>query len=290
MFSFGTLLSGLSIGSILLLVALGLAIIYGTMGVINLAHGDFLMIGAYATWYLQKYWHMGLIATLPVVFIVGCIVGLVVEKTVVRYLYRRPLDTILATWGISILLEEAVNLGAGSNLKYVQLPGMLSGDWVLFGAHVGVYRILIIGIALALLIATSVLFFRTDFGLKVRAVVSNPETAEGHGVNSGLIYAATFAYGSGLAAFAGALVAPIKSVSPTMGIHYIVDAFLVVVVGGVGSLLGLFVSAGIIGEMESIIGFAIDDTTAKVIIFLAVIAIIRFRPQGLFVSKVRQPS
>lgn len=289
MFSLGTLLSGLSIGSILLLVALGLAIIYGTMGVINLAHGDFLMIGAYTTWYLQKYWHMGLIATIPIVFVIGCLVGLIVEKTVVRYLYKRPLDTILATWGISILLEEAVNLGAGSNLKYVQLPGALSGDWVVLGAHIGVYRVLIIAVALVLLLLTVFLFYGTNFGLKVRAVVSNPETAEAHGVNSGLIYAATFAYGSGLAAFAGALVAPIKSVSPTMGIHYIVDAFMVVVVGGVGSLLGLMVSSGVIGEMESVIGYAIDDTTAKVIIFLAVIAIIRYRPSGLFVSKVRQP-
>lgn len=290
MFSLDNLISGLSIGSILLLVALGLAIIYGTMGVINLAHGDFLMVGAYTTWFMQKNLHIGLLYTMPVVFIVGIIVGLIVERGIVQFLYKRPLDTILATWGVSILLEELVNIFAGSNLKYVNLPNMLSGDLVIFGVHFGEYRLLIIAVASALLLFTAYLFYKTDFGLKVRAVVRNPEIAEANGINSKLIYSATFAYGSGLAALAGALIAPIKSVSPTMGVHYVVDAFLVVVVGGVGSLFGLMVSSGIIGELESIIGYAIDSTTAKVLIFIAVIVIIRFKPAGLFSSKVRQPS
>lgn len=288
MLSLDTMIAGLSIASILLLVALGLAIIYGTMGVINLAHGDFLMIGAYATWYLQRTWHIGLLPSIPIVFLVGGLLGLLLEKTIVQFLYKRPLDTILATWGISILLEESVNLTAGANSKYVQLPVLLSGHIAVAGVSIAMYRLMIICVSLLLLLLTVYIFNCTEFGLKIRAVVSNSEIAEAHGVNSKRIYALTFAYGSGLAALAGALIAPIKSVSPAMGVHYVVDAFIVVVVGGVGSLFGLVMSSALVGEMESILGYLLNDTTAKVLIFLAVIAVIRVRPSGLFASKVRE--
>lgn len=282
-----TLVAGLSIGAILLLVALGLGIIYGVMGVINLAHGDFVMIGAYTTWYLEKSLHMSFFTVLPAAFVVGALLGLVVERGIVQFLYARPLDTILATWGISIVLEEAVNLLAGSNLKYVQLPNSLGGSIDVLGVSVAPFRLFVLAVALTLLAFTVIVLYRTDFGMKVRAVMQNREVAEAYGIKAQTIYAVTFAYGSGVAALAGALVAPIKSVSPTMGIGYVVDAFITVVVGGVGSLTGLVVSSAIIGEAESIFGFLWNATLAKAVIFTAVIVLLRYRPRGLFGKALR---
>jgi urea transport system permease protein len=282
-----TLIAGLSIGAILLLVALGLGIIYGVMGVINLAHGDFVMIGAYTTWVLEKHLHISFFVALPAAFLVGAILGVLVERGVVQYLYTRPLETILATWGISIVLQEAVNLLAGSNLKYVELPASLHGSAIVFGLSLPLFRVFVLGIAVALLALTVFILYRTDFGLRVRAVMQNREIAEAFGTRAKMIYVVTFAYGSGIAALAGALVAPIKSVSPTMGTGYVVDAFITVVVGGVGSLVGLVVSSGIIGEAESIFGFIWNATLAKVLIFTAVVVLLRYRPSGLFGRTMR---
>ncbi len=282
-----TLIAGLSIGAILLLVALGLGIIYGVMGVINLAHGDFVMVGAYTTWFLEKQLHLSFFSVLPAAFFVGAFLGVVVERGVVQFLYTRPLETILATWGISIVLQEAVNLMAGSNLKYVELPGSLHGSISLLGLSLPLFRLFVLGVAIALLGVTVIILYRTDFGLKVRAVMQNREVAEAFGTKAKTIYVVTFAYGSGMAALAGALVAPIKSVSPTMGTSYVVDAFITVVVGGVGSLLGLVVSSGLIGEAESVLGFVWNSTMAKAVIFLAVVVLLRFRPRGLFGRSLR---
>lgn len=285
-----TLVSGLSIGAILLLVALGLGIIYGVMGVINLAHGDLVMVGAYTTWFLEKNLNLSFFAVLPAAFVVGAVLGVLIERGVVQFLYTRPLETILATWGISIVLEEAVNLLAGSNLKYVSLPSSLRGSLTVLGFSVPLFRLFMLAMAIALLVLTVVILYRTDFGLKVRAVMQNREIAEAFGIKANVIYMATFAYGSGMAALAGALVAPIKSVSPTMGVSYIVDAFITVVVGGVGSLVGLVVSSGLIGEAEAVLGFVWNATSAKVVIFLAVVVLLRYRPRGLFGKSMRYSS
>jgi len=279
--------AGLSVGSILLLIALGLAIIYGTMGVINLAHGDFLMLGAYSTWFLETHLGVGLLPSVVIAFFMVGIVGWVLERTVVQFLYHRPLDTILATWGIGMMLEQAIRLTAGGKLRYVELPSWLDSSVTLFNAHISLYRLLVVGLTLALVALTWYLLSRTEYGMKVRAVTQNPNIAQCYGVNAKRVYSLTFAYGAGLAGVAGALVAPIKSVSPEMGTHFVVDAFLVVVVGGVGSLLGTFVSAGVLGELNASIAYLLNDTLAKAIVFLAVIVMIRFRPQGLFPNRTR---
>ena len=279
--------AGLSVGSILLLVALGLAIIYGTMGVINLAHGEFLMLGAYSTWFLEKQLGVGLLPSVVLAFFMVAAMGWIIERTVVQHLYHRPLDTILATWGIGMMLEQAVRLTAGGELRYVKLPSSMDSSVQLLGTTVSVYRLLIIAIALALVALTWFLMTRTEYGMKVRAVTQNRAIAECYGINARRVYSLTFAYGAGLAGVAGALVAPIKSVSPDMGTHFVVDAFLVVVIGGVGSLLGTFVSAGILGELNATLAYVLNDTLAKAIVFLAVIVLIRFRPQGLFSARTR---
>ena len=279
---------GLSIASILLLIALGLAIIYGTMGVINLAHGEFVMLGAYAVWFLQTYLGIGLLAGLVLVFILIGLVGWVVEWSLIRHLYNRPLDTILATWGVGVILQQGVRLAAGAELRYVKMPDILTNPVTFLGYDESAYRIFIFVVAVALLIVTYVLVFRTEFGLQLRAVTQNRDIACCFGVNAGRIYSLTFAYGAGLAGLAGALVSPLKSVSPDMGTNYVVDAFLVVVAGGVQSLLGTVASSYLIGQASGVLAFLSDDTMAKAIVFLGVVALIRLFPQGLFAMRVRR--
>ncbi|MCB1754260.1 MAG: urea ABC transporter permease subunit UrtB [Gammaproteobacteria bacterium] len=280
--------AGLSIASILLLIALGLAIIYGTMGVINLAHGEFVMLGAYATWFLQYYTGIGLIPSLLIVFLVVGFIGWIIERGIVRHLYNRPLDTILATWGIGIILQQLVRMTAGPELRYVELPKMLNGGVSVFGVHMSLYRLFIIFVTGLLIAGTWYVLMKTEFGTKLRAVTQNPEMSECSGINSQRVYGATFALGAGLAGVAGALVAPIKSVSPDMGTNFVVDAFMVVVVGGIGSLAGTAVSAALLGEVTAGFAYLLNDTLAKAIVFIAVVILIRFRPQGLFAQKFRK--
>jgi urea transport system permease protein len=279
---------GLSLTSILLMVALGLAIIYGTMGVINLAHGQFVMIGAYVAWFLQSQFGIGVIVGLPLIFIAGALVGLAVERTIIQRLYTRPLDTILATWGIGIVLEQLVRGLFGSDSRYVARPEFLDGNLILAGVHMSYYRLFIIGFALLTLAVTWFLLFRTEFGTKLRAVIQNKEISECYGVSANRVYAVTFAYGAGLAAIAGALITPMVSVTPTMGTGVVVDAFLVVIVGGVGSIVGTAAAALMIGEATAWLSYLLSETTARILILLGVIVLIRFRPQGLFPDKVRR--
>ena len=279
---------GLSIASILLLIALGLAIIYGTMGVINLAHGEFVMLGAYAVWFLQTYLGIGLLAGLVLVFILIGLVGWVVEWSLIRHLYNRPLDTILATWGVGVILQQGVRLAAGAELRYVKMPDILTNPVTFLGYDESAYRIFIFVVAVALLLVTYVLVYRTEFGLQLRAITQNRDIARCFGVNAGRIYSLTFAYGAGLAGLAGALVSPLKSVSPDMGTNYVVDAFLVVVAGGVQSLLGTVASSYLIGQADGVLAFLSNDTMAKAIVFLGVVVLIRLFPQGLFAMRVRR--
>ncbi len=282
------IITGLSIGSILLLIALGLAIIYGTMGVINMAHGEFVMLGAYATWAMNAFLGVGFLASLIVVFLGVACLGYLVERGVIRFLYRRPLDTILATWGVGVMLQQIVRLIAGGELRYVEMPPALSGTVSVLGITVSGYRVFVFLFVLALFAATWYLMYRTAFGTKLRAVVQNREIASCFGINSSRIYSLTFAYGAGLAGLAGALVAPLKSVSPEMGTTYVVDAFFVVVLGGVQSIFGTVASAFVLGEATGMLAFLWNDTIAKALVLLGIMILIRFRPQGLFASKARR--
>lgn len=281
------ILTGLSIASILLLVALGLAIIYGTTGVINLAHGEFVMIGAYTAWALQTYVGIGLIESLVLIFIVVALFGWVIEKVVIRHLYRRPLDTILATWGIGVMAQQAIRLTVGGELRYVEMPSAMSSSVSVLGIEISAFRLFILAISGAIFGVTWYLMYRTNLGMKLRAITQDREIASCFGIKSKRVYSLTFAYGAGLAGLAGALVSPLKSVSPEMGTTYVVDAFMVVVLGGVESLIGTVASSAILGELTGFLAFYSNDTIAKVLVFMAVVVLIRFRPQGLFAAKVR---
>ncbi|MEW6638872.1 MAG: urea ABC transporter permease subunit UrtB [Pseudomonadota bacterium] len=284
---FEQIITGLSIGSILLLVAMGLSIIYGSMGIINLAHGEFVMLGAYTAWLFQTYCGLGLLASLVPIFIVVAVIGWVIERYVLSLLNNRPLDTILATWGVGIMLQQGVRLLVGSELRYVQLPPSMADSMEIFGLAVSSYRVFLFFASLLLFAATWALMNRTTVGMKLRAIMQDRSVAASFGINAKRVYALTFAYGAGLAGLAGALVSPLKSVSPDMGTGYVVDAFMVVVLGGVQSLAGTVFSAFILGELSGGIAFLQNDTVAKAIVLLAIVVLIRFRPEGLFTTRVR---
>lgn len=280
-------ITGLGIAAILLLVALGLAIIYGSMGVINMAHGEFVMLGAYGSWALQSSLGLGLIPSLPIIFLGVACLGWLIEKGVIRHLYHRPLDTILATWGIGVMLQQIVHLSAGGELRYVEMPAMMTHSIMIVGVHVPLYRVFIFIFVGLLFTITWYLMYRTSIGTQLRAIIQDRSVASCFGINSNRVFSLTFAYGAGLAGLAGALVAPLKSVSPEMGTGYVVEAFFVVVLGGVQSLFGTVGSAFLLGEMTGVIAYLQNDTVAKAVVLLAIIVLIRFRPQGLFASRVR---
>jgi urea transport system permease protein len=280
-------ITGLSIGSILLLIALGLSIVYGSMGIINLAHGEFVMLGAYSAWMFQKSLGLSLLASLVPIFLVVALFGWIIERFVLSFLHNRPLDTILATWGIGVILQQAVRLTAGGELRYVEMPAALSQSTVLLGVQVPVYRIFLFLAALALFGLTWLIMNRTTIGMQLRAIIQDRSVAASFGINARRIYALTFAYGAGLAGLAGALVSPLKSVSPEMGTGYVVDAFMVVVLGGVQNLAGAVGSAFILGELTGGIAFLQNDTVAKALVLLAIVVLIRYRPEGLFTTRVR---
>jgi urea transport system permease protein len=290
---------GLSLGSILLLVALGLAITYGAMGVINMAHGEMVMIGAYVTVLSGIWLGTNIFVAIPLAFIVTALLGLLIERIVVRWLYGRLLDTLLATWGIAILIQQAVRLefglsffglhieGLGPGLQKVDVPAMLQGTFTIGGADINRYRAFIILVTAVLSLLTWFLVYRTTLGTQVRAIIRNPKMAAACGIDVTRINALTFAFGSGLAGVAGVMMSGFKTVFPDMGTPMVVDGFLVVVMGGVGSLLGSVLSAGILGEIDGLVAAATNDILARAVVFAVVIAIIVLKPKGLFALKGR---
>lgn len=288
------LVSGLGIVGILLLTGLGLAITFGVMGIINLAHGEFIMLGAYVTVFMQELFGMDLLLTIPFAFLATAVIGALIELTIIRRLYGRPLETLLATWGLSIVLRGVIKLLFTAQLKYVQSPSYLSGNLKVLTDGEGIplisisyYRLFIIGIAIALLLLTAYLLYGTSLGRQMRAVTQNRDMARCLGINTSLVDMGTFAYGCGLAGIAGTVLSSLKSVSPPMGQDYLVDAWMVVVTGGVDKLIGTLAGAFLIGESNAIIAFLFNDPVARVIVLAAVIIIIRYRPEGLFTVQKR---
>ncbi|WP_172328232.1 urea ABC transporter permease subunit UrtB [Mangrovicoccus sp. HB161399] len=290
---------GLSLSSILLLVALGLAVTYGAMGIINMAHGEMVMIGAY-TAVMAKIWlGLGLIASIPLAFAVTALAGLAIERLVVRRLYGRLLDTLLATWGIAILLQQAIRLefglsflgihiaGLGSGLQNVPVPAALQGTVRLLGHDFNAYRIFIVAMTAVLAVATWAVMYRTALGMKVRAIIRNPQMAAACGIAVARTNALTFALGSGLAGVAGVLMAGFKTVAPDMGATLVVDGFMVVVTGGVGSLLGTVAASGLLGEFNALVAMASNDIIGRAAVFAVVIGVILLKPAGLFTFKGR---
>ena len=290
---------GLSLGSILLLIALGLAITYGAMGVINMAHGDLVMVGAYTTVMSGIWLHVGYLASIPIAFLVTGLIGLAIEKLIVRHLYGRLLDTLLATWGVAILLQQAVRLefgvsffgrhieGLGSGLQKVNVPEWMTGSIHVLGVDVNVNRSVIIVISLLLTALTWFIMYRLPIGTQVRAIMRNPKMAAACGIDVERVNALTFAYGSGLAGVAGVMLSGFKTVFPDMGTPLVVDGFLVVVVGGVGSLFGSLAASGLLGQINGIVASASNDILARAVVFGVVILIIIFKPKGLFSYKGR---
>lgn len=290
---------GLSLSSILLLIALGLTITYGAMGVINMAHGELVMIGAYTAVLAGMYLGLNMFVALPLAFATAGATGLLIERLVIRRLYGRLLDTLLATWGVAILLQQAVRLhfglsffdmqipGLGPGLQNMAVPAFLSGTAEIAGLTIQPYRSFIIVVTLLLTALTWWLMYRTPVGAQVRAIMRNPQMAATCGIDVRRVSALTFAYGSGLAGVAGVLLAGFKTVQPDMGSAVVVDGFLVVVVGGVGSLLGTVVSAGLLGQLNGLVAVATNDILARAVVFAVVVALIMWRPSGLFSYKGR---
>ncbi|HEY9216006.1 MAG TPA: urea ABC transporter permease subunit UrtB [Ancylobacter sp.] len=275
------LILGVSIASIWLIAALGLTIIYGTAGVINMAHGEFIMLGAYSSYMLQSYFGLPFILCIPASFFIVGAVGLILERGLIRYLYNRPLDTLLATYGVSLVLMQGVRLIFGSDPKYLAVPDIFSSN-IQFGfLNISAFRVVVLAITIFLVLALWFLFYRTRFGVQVRAVMQNKEMAASFGINSGRIYMLTFALGAGLAGIAGSLFGVLNIVLPTMGTSYVVQAFLVVVVGG-GTLAGSVAAGGVTGELQSIFAYFTNDTFARFVLFVLIVVFLRFRPQGLF--------
>jgi len=292
----GRVFSGVSLGSILLLAALGLAITYGLMGVINMAHGELIMIGAYATYvvqnlfraYLPGAFDVYLLAALPAAFIASAATGMVMERTVIRFLYGRPLETLLATWGISLILIQAVRTIFGAQNVQVENPAWMSGGVELFSNLVLPYsRIVIIGFAAAVVMLIALLLTRTRLGLFVRGVTQNRSMADALGVPTGRVDTYAFGLGSGIAGLAGCALSQIGNVGPDLGQSYIVDSFMVVVLGGVGQLAGTVYAAMGLGIANKFLEAWSGAVLAKIALLVFIIVFIQKRPQGLFALKGR---
>ncbi len=292
----GRIFSGISLGSILLLAALGLAITYGLMGVINMAHGELIMIGAYATYVVQDLFRRHvpgafdayLVCAVPAAFAASALVGMALERSVIRFLYGRPLETLLATWGISLILMQAVRTIFGAQNVEVENPSWMSGGFVaMTGIVLPWSRIVIIGFAALVLLLIWLLLTRTRLGLFVRAVTQNRAMASCTGVPTKRVDTLAFGLGSGLAGLAGCALSQIGNVGPDLGQSYIVDSFMVVVLGGVGQLAGTVYAALGLGIVDKILEAWSGAVLAKIAVLVFIIFFIQKRPQGLFALKGR---
>ncbi|MEV4474428.1 urea ABC transporter permease subunit UrtB [Nonomuraea salmonea] len=269
---------GLSIGAVLLLIALGLTFTFGQMGVINMAHGEFIMAGAYTAFLLQD-----LVLALPVAFLVAGVMGLILERAAIRHFYGRPLDTLLLTWGVSLVLQQLARDLFGAPNVQVPAPSWLAG-----GVGILPYnRLFIMALAVAGVVGVWAYLTRTGLGRRTQAVVQNRQLAATSGIDTGRVDMLTFFVGSGLAGVAGVALTLIGPVGPALGTYYIVDAFLVVVAGGLGQLRGAVLAAAGLGLLNSYAEFWSDASLAKVIVFAVIIAFLQIRPQGMFVLRSR---
>lgn len=289
--------TGISLGSILLLAALGLAITYGLMGVINMAHGELIMIGAYATWLVQvafkqmfpEFFDWYLLVAMPIAFITSALVGAAMERTVIRFLYGRPLETLLATWGISLVLMQGVRSLFGAQNVGVENPSWMSGSITLMGNLTLPWnRIIIIGFAVVVLVGVTLMIGKTRLGLFVRGVTQNRPIASCMGVNTARIDTYAFALGSGIAGLAGCALSQIGNVGPDLGQSYIVDSFMVVVLGGVGQIAGTVYAALGLGVLNKFIEGWAGAVLAKIAVLVFIIVFIQKRPQGIFAMKGRE--
>ncbi|MFH1816392.1 MAG: urea ABC transporter permease subunit UrtB [Pseudomonadota bacterium] len=289
--------SGLSLFSVLLLMALGLAIIFGQMGVINMAHGEFMTIGAYTIYLCSKVTEQYFPALMPYYFVIAIFaafaiafaIGYLVEFSLIRHLYKRPLDTLLATWGLSLIMQQIFRSAFGAREVSATLPDWLMGSWKPTpDIDIPLNGLFVMAISIIVTIAVVLFLYRTSWGLKVRATTQNRVMAGAVGINTRKVDRITFAVGCGIAGIAGASFTTIASTGPTSGSLYIVDTFLVVVFGGASSVVGTVLSAFSIAQAQSILTFFMTEAMGKVVTLMAIIVILMLRPEGLFTSKVRR--
>lgn len=320
---FGTLFRGLSGGSILLVVALGLAITFGLMGIINMAHGEMIAVGAYTSYVVQNLFGTGFafsinlpfhffghplgfslslpgmnatgwfyetyfLFVLPLSFIMAALAGLVLERTVIQYLYRRPLESLLATWGVSLVMQQLFRMVFGANNVQVSSPRWLLGHFTVNDISLGYNRVFVIGFAVLIIIGTWLLLTKTPLGLLIRSVMQNRDMAACMGVRTARVNMMTFAFGSGLAGLAGAFLSQIGNVGPSMGQLYIVDSFMTVVVGGVGSVVGTVCSAVGIGTSDQVLQQVTGSpVSGKIVVLVCIILFLQWKPGGLFSIRSR---
>ncbi|HMO65274.1 MAG TPA: urea ABC transporter permease subunit UrtB, partial [Verrucomicrobiota bacterium] len=309
---FGTLFRGLSLAAVLLVAALGLAITFGLMNVINMAHGEIMAVGAYTTFLVQGLFGRGVlfsafgqpvslpgmglsgaafdgyfIVALAASFVTAAIVGLALERGIIRFLYRRPLESLLATWGVSLILQQVFRHTFGAANVNVEAPSFLSGSFVVKDVLFAYNRLFIIGFAAFIVLATWLLLTRTSLGLQIRAVMQNRAMASCVGVRTGRVNMLTFAFGSGLAGMAGACLPPIAHAGPGLGQNYIIDCFMVVVLGGVGNLVGTVSASTGVGMANQILEPWVGAVLGKIIVLLGIILFLQWRPAGLFVTRSR---
>lgn len=291
------LFNGISVSSILLLAAIGLAITFGLMGVINMAHGEFIMIGAYTTYVIQNifqkyiseaYFDIYCLVAIIMSFIIAAIFGLVLERLIIRHLYSRASESLLVTWGVSLILQQLARSIFGSPNVGVKAPAFLENSLKITDVIVLPYkRLFILLIAIACLFGVYFLMYKTRQGRNIRAVMQNRNMAASLGVNTKWIDAGTFAIGSGLAGVAGCALSWIGAIGPTLGTNYIVDTFMTVVVGGVGSIAGTVIGSSFIGVGGTGFEFLTDASIGKVLVFICVIIVLQFKPKGIFTVNTR---
>ncbi len=275
-----TLLNALSSASILILSALGLAVIFGMMGIINMAHGEFLMLGAYATFVFTQLASVNIWLSMALAALSVGIIGLVVERAIIARLYGRPLDTLLATWGLSLALVQLIRLIFGPQAQFIPFP--LPGNITLAGTNFPIYRLLLIAVTAVCLLCLLWIFKYTRFGINARAVIQNPSMASAMGVDTPKMYMLTFGIGAALAGLAGAVLTPLLNVEPAMGLKMIVRAFLVVVVGGVEILAGTAAGGVLLGTVDSYMSYFTTPYLGSVALLGVAILLIRFRSAGIF--------
>ncbi|MBW8639277.1 urea ABC transporter permease subunit UrtB [Hoeflea sp. WL0058] len=290
-----TIWYGVSLGSVLLLAAIGLAVTFGVMGVINMAHGEMVMLGAYTTFVVQEIirnsfpelFNYSLLIALPLAFAVSGGCGLILERGVIRFLYGRPLETLLATWGVSLILQQGVRTIFGPTNKEVGNPDWMSGAYEIGGLVITANRLWIVVFSLFVFAALFVVLKKTPFGLQMRAVTQNRKMASSMGIRTPWVDAFTFALGSGIAGIAGVALSQISNVSPNLGQSYIIDSFMVVVFGGVGNLWGTLIGAMTLGVANKFLEPFAGAVLAKILILVFIILFIQKRPRGLFALKGR---
>ncbi|MEQ5775465.1 urea ABC transporter permease subunit UrtB [Thalassospira sp. NFXS8] len=289
--------AGLTLFSVFVLMALGLAIIFGQMGVINMAHGEFMILGAYVTYlcsqffseYLPSLFSIYFFFAMILAFAASFLLGMLVEWGLIRFLYRRPLDTLLATWGLSLILQQAYRSIFGAREVGVTLPDWLMGSIALTDIiEIPINGLFVMGLTILITLGVYFAMFRSTWGKSMRAVVQNRTMAGAVGINTKMVDRMTFGLGCGIAGIAGSAFTMIGSTGPTAGQLYIVDTFLIVVFGGAGSLIGTIASAFSISQAQSTIEFFLSGSMAKVLTLLTVVGILMLRPQGLFTLKIRR--